>query len=83
MENPTRKAATTGAAALLTVGLVIAGAGAAEAATPAKADRITSAAQLSACIAHAAQLEQEAGNVALSDPIGGQLDSVGTQATPC
>ncbi|EGX59605.1 hypothetical protein SZN_11668 [Streptomyces zinciresistens K42] len=70
MKNSTRTAAATGAAALLAAGFLAAGAGAAGAA-PAKAERITSAAQLTASIQQAAAAELADGGADLStNPVG-------------
>ncbi|MER7916990.1 MULTISPECIES: hypothetical protein [unclassified Streptomyces] len=66
MRNSSRTAAATGAAALLAVGLLVAGSATATAA-PAKADRITSVEQLRASIQQAAAAEREAGGGALGD----------------
>lgn len=82
MENPTRKVAAAGAAALLAAGLVVTGAGAASA-SAGKAERITSATQLKESIRLAAALEREAGVAQLGDPIGGAVTGLGARSASC
>lgn len=83
MESPTRKVAAAGAAALLTVGLVVTGAGTASASAPVKAERITSAQQLSESIKLAAAQEQQSGTGGLSSAIGGRVASVDLPSISC
>ncbi|WP_055600504.1 hypothetical protein [Streptomyces aureus] len=84
MENPTRKVAAAGAAALLAAGLVVAGAGAASASDSGPAERITSAAQLKDSIRLAVAQEEQAGEQGLSQSVGGRVTKVaGTQSGTC
>ncbi|MFE5947853.1 hypothetical protein [Streptomyces sp. NPDC056480] len=88
MENPTRKVAAAGAAALLAAGLVVTGAGAASASETGPAERITSTAQLKDSIRLAVAQEEQAGEQAgeqgLSQSVGGRVTKVaGTQSGTC
>ncbi|MFE0654527.1 hypothetical protein ACFVZH_39005 [Streptomyces sp. NPDC059534] len=82
MENPTRKVAAAGAAALLAAGLVVTGAGAA-AASDGKAERITSTSQLKDGILRAAALDRESGAEPLSRSVGGRVAGLGIQSGSC
>ncbi|MCX4984006.1 hypothetical protein [Streptomyces sp. NBC_00572] len=83
MENPTRKVAAAGAAALLAAGLVVTGAGAASASETGGAERITSTAQLKDSIRLAVAQEEQAG-AGLSESVGGRVTkAAGTQSGTC
>ncbi|MFF0276871.1 MULTISPECIES: hypothetical protein [unclassified Streptomyces] len=84
MENPTRKVAAAGAAALLAAGLVVTGAGAANAADSGRAERITSVSQLKDSIRLAVAQEEQAGEQSLSRSVGGRVTQVaGTDSGTC
>ncbi|WP_328942133.1 hypothetical protein OG259_11140 [Streptomyces sp. NBC_00250] len=84
MENPTRKVAAAGAAALLAAGLVVTGAGAASASEAGGAERITSTAQLKDSIRLAVAQEEQAGANGLSESVGGRVTkAAGTQSGTC
>ncbi|MER5962833.1 hypothetical protein [Streptomyces sp. NPDC002057] len=84
MENPTRKVAAAGAAALLAAGLVVTGAGTASASAAEKNERITSVAQLKDGIRLAAAQEEPTGADALSQSVGGRITGLaGSRSVDC
>ncbi|MFE0700983.1 hypothetical protein [Streptomyces sp. NPDC058872] len=81
MENPTRRTAATGTAALLAASLVAAVAVTASEQTPTASDRITSVTQLKQSIRAAAELEQQDAAAAdVGGGTGGQVTRVGARA---
>ncbi|WP_435973620.1 hypothetical protein [Streptomyces sp. Qhu_M48] len=84
MENPTRKVAAAGAAALLAAGLVVTGAGTASASAAETSERITSVAQLKDGIRLAAAQEERTGADALSQSVGGRITGLaGSRSVDC